>query len=75
MTNVHGIQSTTTTTVVNDINSKISNNKKPTTTTTNTVKLKQTPQVQLRVTCQVCKKVRRIVFLLKILVFVFVGIV
>lgn len=58
MTNVHGIQSpssSTATTIINDINPKILTNKK-TITSMNTVKLKQTPQVQLRVTCQVCKK-------------------
>ncbi|CAF0843745.1 unnamed protein product [Adineta steineri] len=72
MTNVHGIQqsntlssgaTTTTTTLTNNtINNNINNQlinagiKKPLTNGNNTVRLKQTPQVQLRVTCQVCKK-------------------
>jgi len=71
MTNVHGIQqpisvsngttATTTTTVAtnNNNNNQIINTgiKRPLTNGNNTVRLKQTPQVQLRVTCQVCKKV------------------
>ena len=70
MTNVHGIQQSTSvsngiTTIIttNDNNNNNRNQlinigiKKPLTNGNNTVRLKQTPQVQLRVTCQVCKKV------------------
>jgi hypothetical protein len=72
MTNVHGIQqptsvsngTTTTTTTITTTNTNTKNQiintgiKRPLTNgNTTTVRLKQTPQVQLRVTCQVCKKV------------------
>jgi hypothetical protein len=69
MTNVHGIQQSTsvsngTTTIAITNNNNNNKNqlinigiKKPLTNGNNTVRLKQTPQVQLRVTCQVCKKV------------------
>jgi hypothetical protein len=70
MTNVHGIQQSTsvsngTTTTIAITNNNNNNKtqlinigiKKPLTNGNNTVRLKQTPQVQLRVTCQVCKKV------------------
>lgn len=71
MTNVHGIQQTTSTingTTTTTITTALSTNnnknqlintdlKKPLTNGNNPVRLKQTPQVQLRVTCQVCKKV------------------
>jgi hypothetical protein len=62
MTNVHGIQQPTsisngTTTIATDNNQIINPGiKRPLTNGNNTVRLKQTPQVQLRVTCQVCKK-------------------
>jgi hypothetical protein len=66
MTNVHGIQqpssisngtTLTTTTNNNDKNPIINTGiKRPLTNGNNPVRLKQTPQVQLRVTCQVCKK-------------------
>jgi hypothetical protein len=46
------------TTVVNNNNQLIINGiKRSLTNENNTIRLKQTPQVQLRVTCQVCKKV------------------
>jgi phosphatidate phosphatase APP1 len=50
---------TTTTVATNNNNNQIINTgiKRPLTNGNNTVRLKQTPQVQLRVTCQVCKKV------------------
>ena len=70
MTNVHGIQqsnsisngtttTTTTTVTTNNTKNQLINIgiKKPLTNGNNPVRLKQTPQVQLRVTCQVCKKV------------------
>jgi hypothetical protein len=70
MTNVHGIQqptstsnetTTTTTTTNNNNNNKTPiippGIKRPSINGNNSVRLKQTPQVQLRVTCQVCKKV------------------
>ena len=66
MNNAHGIQqqpiilsnSTTNITSINK-SSLIGNTiKRSLTNGNNNVRLKQTPQVQLRVTCQVCKKVR-----------------
>jgi hypothetical protein len=69
MNNVHGIQQAPiilSDTTSNNKNQLISNTiKRPLTngnniTVNNNVRLKQTPQVQLRVTCQVCKKVSRI---------------
>ncbi len=64
MTNVHGIQQPTSGsngTTNHDHNNKtpmlITGLKRPSTNGNSTVRLKQTPQVQLRVTCQVCKKV------------------
>ena len=67
MTNVHGIQQPTSTsngTVPTNNNNTNNKNqsvnttiKRPLTNGNSTVRLKQTPQVQLRVTCQVCKKV------------------
>jgi hypothetical protein len=73
ITNVHGIQQSSSltngtsttpaavaiaTTVVNNNNQLIINGiKRSLTNENNTIRLKQTPQVQLRVTCQVCKKV------------------
>jgi hypothetical protein len=67
MTNVHGIQQPTSisngTIITNNNNNNNKNQlinigiKRPLTNGNNTVRLKQTPQVQLRVTCQVCKKV------------------
>jgi len=65
MNNVHGIQQppiilTNGTTNNNNNNNQLVGNiiKRPLTNgNNNNVRLKQTPQVQLRVTCQVCKKV------------------
>jgi hypothetical protein len=62
MNNVHGIQQPPiilTNGSTNNNNQLIGNTiKRPlSNNNTNTVRLKQTPQVQLRVTCQVCKKV------------------
>ncbi len=65
MTNVHGIQqptsisngTTLTTTTTTNNNEKNPIIKRPSINGNNPVRLKQTPQVQLRVTCQVCKKV------------------
>lgn len=64
MNNAHGIQQqpilSTNGSTSNSKNQLIvSAAKRPLTNGNNTVRLKQTPQVQLRVTCQVCKKVRR----------------
>jgi hypothetical protein len=63
MNNVHGIQQPPiilTNGITNNNNNQLVGNtiKRPLTNGSNTnVRLKQTPQVQLRVTCQVCKKV------------------
>ena len=65
MTNVHGIQQTSS--LVNGSSSKLTSHTASNTSSltkrsvnhdNSPVRLKQTPQVQLRVTCQVCKKVR-----------------
>ncbi|CAF1643772.1 unnamed protein product [Adineta ricciae] len=67
MTNVHGIQQTTstangttitTTAIATNNKSQLINAgiQKPIINGNSSVRLKQTPQVQLRVTCQVCKK-------------------
>jgi hypothetical protein len=60
MNNVHGIQQPPIILTNGTTNTKIqltSNTiKRPLTNGNNNVRLKQTPQVQLRVTCQVCKK-------------------
>ena len=74
MSNVHGISqpssvsngtpppllssTTITPTITTTTNSKPSTLKRTIANGNNSVRLKQTPQVQLRVTCQVCKKVR-----------------
>jgi hypothetical protein len=75
MNNVHGIQQPPillTNGTTNNINQLVTNTiKRPLTngnniTANNNVRLKQTPQVQLRVTCQVCKKVRTIILYIRI---------
>jgi hypothetical protein len=72
MNNVHGIQQApiiVTNGTTNTKNQLVGNTiKRPLTNgsnNNNNVRLKQTPQVQLRVTCQVCKKVSHIFFLIK----------
>lgn len=59
MSNVHGISQPTNGTSPPISSTTINNTKTIKRNGSNSIRLKQTPQVQLRVTCQVCKKVKQ----------------